>query len=599
MSGRCPITHIDRKYRSMARIIASLVAALLILPARVPAQTWVDSTLTSMSVEEKVGQLFVVELLAIYAHEQSPEYRYAVEMVRRYHVGGFLLAAGTVSDIALTSNALQRVSRVPLLINADLEAGLNVAHPWRWNRGWTERLPAYVSGGGTAFPWQMALGATGKPEYAYEFAQITAREARAVGIHWTNSPVADVSNNPANPIVSARSYGENPRFVAEMVEAYVRGAQSERVLATLKHFPGHGDTDQDSHAGLPVLPFDERRLDSVEFVPFRAGIAAGVKCVMTAHLALPRIDSTGRPASLSKKIITGILREKLAFKGIIVTDAMRMQGITDHYGSGEAAVLAVEAGVDVILIPYDIGEAHGAILRAVQSGRISRKRLDESVRRILEAKAWVGLHQKRGVDLEAIPRVVASPEHIRAAAKISDASVAMLRNSGVIPVKPGTDVRLVVLSEEPLAGGGLELSRLLSAPLGDVRIMTCTNETGAERIGAIRDSLKKADVAIVAAYFTIGAWKGGHRFSPPLQSFLDGIASLSDRVVTVAFGDPYVLARLPETDAVLTPCNTTVLAEHSVAKAILGEIRPTGRLPVTLPGRTDRESNDRNLEREE
>jgi beta-glucosidase-like glycosyl hydrolase len=583
----------------MKSLIGLLLLCVLAAPPHSAAEDWVETTLHSMTVEQKVGQLFVVELLAIFANEQSPEYRYAVEMVRTYHVGGFVLAAGTVNDIALTANALQKHATVPLIINADLEAGLNVAHPWRWNRGWTERLPAYVSGGGTAFPPQMAVGATGDPARAEEAGRITAREARAVGILWINAPVADVSNNPANPIVSIRSFGEDPRFVARMVQASVRGVQGERVMATLKHFPGHGDTEQDSHAGLPVLPFDQGRLDSVELVPFRAGIEAGAKCVMTGHLALPRIDSSGRPATLSRKILTGLLREKLGFQGIIVTDAMRMQGITDLYGSGEAAVLAIEAGADVILIPQDVAAAHGAVLGAVRSGRIPLERLNASVRRILEAKAWTGLDRMATVDLEAVPRVVARPEHVRAAQEISDASVALLRNRGVIPVRPGTKTRLVVLSEDPIPGSGLELRRILNAPLGEVGMMLCTNETGPERLQEIRDSLRKADVAVVAAYLTIRAWKGAHQFSRPLQGFLDSLATLAPKVVTVAFGDPYFLGRLPETDAVMTPFNTTVLAERSIARVILGEIPPLGRLPVTIPRAGEPPFHDTPHERQE
>ena len=255
-------------YRSI--IFVSVVVSSL----RAQDLRWVDSTFSSMSLEEKVGQLFVVELVALYSNVESPSYQYALEMIHTYHVGGFLLAGGDALENAVVTNALQKESKLPLLINADLEAGLGYAHPWRLNRGWTERLPHFISGGGTLFPSQMAIGATGDVNYAYEFGRITAREARAVGIHWTNSPVADVNNNPNNPIVNTRSFGEDPSRVARMVEAYVRGLQEGKVIATLKHFPGHGDTEQDTHMGLAILPFDEQRLYKVELLPFKAGIAA-------------------------------------------------------------------------------------------------------------------------------------------------------------------------------------------------------------------------------------------------------------------------------------------------------------------------------------
>ena len=328
------------------RFFNSALVLLVISAGSLRAQDlrWVDSSLSTMTLEEKVGQLFVVELVALYSHAESPSYQYALEMIHRYHVGSFLLAGGNVLDIAVVTNALQQESKPPLMINADLESGLGYAHPWRLNRGWTERLPHFISGGGTLFPCQMAIGATGNAHHAYEFGRITAREARAVGIHWTNSPVADVNNNPNNPIINTRSFGEVPSRVARMVEAYVRGLQEERVIATLKHFPGHGDTEQDTHMGLAVLPFDEQRLDTVELVPFKAGIAAGAKSVMTAHLALPQIDPTKRPATVSNKIVTGILREKLGFQGIIMTDALRMQGVTDKFGPDEAACWPLRQG---------------------------------------------------------------------------------------------------------------------------------------------------------------------------------------------------------------------------------------------------------------
>jgi beta-N-acetylhexosaminidase len=252
--------------------------------------SWVESTLSSMTLEEKVGQLFIADLVAVYSHKESPNFKLAQEFIQKYHVGGFVLAGGNISDIALMTNALQRIARTPLIINADLEGGLWFNHSYIWARGRAPELPRFVIGGGTSLPSLMAVGATGNPHFAYEFGRITALEARAVGIQWTNTPVADVNHNPNNPIINTRSFGEDPAQVAGMVEAYVRGMQELNVIATLKHFPGHGDTEEDTHMKLPVLPFDRARLDSVEFVPFRAGIKAGAKAVMTAHIALSNVD---------------------------------------------------------------------------------------------------------------------------------------------------------------------------------------------------------------------------------------------------------------------------------------------------------------------
>ena len=355
------------KTHARVTAFALFTASSITFSHEVPAQDmrWVDSTMATLNLREKVGQLFVAELVALYTHTNHPAYQYALDMIRDYHVGTFILGGGNTLDIPLITNKLQQASKVPLLINGDLESGMSYTHPWRLSRGWTDRLPKYIGGGGTVFPSQMGIGATGNPRYAYTFGYVTAREARAVGIQWSNSPVADVNNNADNPIINTRSYGEDPHMVGTMVDAYVRGARDGNMISTLKHFPGHGDTREDTHMGLPSLPFDMERLKAVELVPFRTGIAAGADAVMTAHLALPKIDPTGRPATLSHPVLTGILRDSLGFDGIIITDGMRMQGITDKFSPAEAAISAIEAGADAILASADIDAAYKGVLQAV------------------------------------------------------------------------------------------------------------------------------------------------------------------------------------------------------------------------------------------
>lgn len=567
----------------------TLILALLLFPCREAAaqnSRWVDSTLSGLSLEEKVGQLFVAELVPLFTNEDHPAYRYALDMVRQYHVGTFILGGGNVLDIPMITNKLQNASRVPLLINGDLEAGMTYMHPWRLSRGWTERLPRYIAGGGTQFPSQMAIGATGNTAYAYELGRITAREARAIGIHWSNSPVADVNNNAENPIINTRSYGEDPALVASMVEAYVRGAQSERMIATLKHFPGHGDTREDSHMELPSLPFSLQRLDSVELVPFRAGIAAGARAVMTSHLALPQIDPTGRPATLSRPVITGILRTRLGFGGIVVTDGMRMQGITDHFSSAEAAINVIDAGADAILAIADIDSAFKGVVAAVRAGRISGERLDTSVRRILAAKEWAGLAGQRTVPVDSVFRIVGTGEFRRKAEEISDASVTLLRNAGnVIPLKRTAVVTLVIVSEDPQPGLGIDILEGVKPCVRSASLVRVSNETGSERFREISASAGKSDVLLVGIYLYVVAWKGDRRFSKPLEDFLGSLGRSPVPVIAVAFGDPYVLGKLPVTQVVMTPFNGTILAESSVARAITGRIRIAGRSPVTVPGR--------------
>ncbi|HTY58643.1 MAG TPA: glycoside hydrolase family 3 protein, partial [Bacteroidota bacterium] len=531
-------------------------------------------------------QLFVIELVPLFTNEDHPAYRYALDMVREYHAGTFILGGGNVLDIPIITNKLQKISRVPLLINGDLESGMTYAHPWRLSRGWTDRLPRYIAGGGTQFPSQMAIGATLNPAFAFALGRITAIEARAIGIQWSNSPVADVNSNPDNPIINTRSYGEDPALVASMVEAYVRGAQSAGMIATLKHFPGHGDTREDSHMELPSLPFGTGRLDSVELVPFRAGIAAGARAVMTSHLALPRIDPTGRPATLSRPVITGILRTKLGFNGIVVTDGMRMQGITDHFSSAEAAINAIEAGADAVLGIADIDSAFRGVVAAVRTGRIPMERLDLSCRRILGAKEWAGLAKRRTVSIDSIFRIVGSEEFRRTAETISDASVTLLRNQGsIIPLKRTARVTLVTVSEDPQPGIGIDLSEHLEPYVRSASVFRVSNETGRERFGEISADAGGSDVLVVGIYLSVVAWKGDHRFAPPLRDFLDSLGHFPVPVIAVAFGDPYVLGKIPETQVVLTPFNGTNLAEVSVARAITGRIRIGGKSPVTVPGR--------------
>ena len=572
--------------------IATLTCAFVlmgIMNTRGQQSTWVDSTLASMTLEEKVGQLFVADLVAVYSHRESPNFQLALEWVHKYHVGGFVLAGGIVTDIALMTNALQRESKIPLLINGDLEGGLWFNHPYLWQRGRAPELPRFIGGGGTSLPSLMAIGATGNPRYAYEFGRITAEEARAVGIHWTNSPVADVNINPNNPIINTRSFGEDPRQVAIMVAAYVRGAQSVGLMATVKHFPGHGDTQEDTHMKLPVLLFNRARLDSVEFVPFRAGINAGVKAVMTAHIALPKIDPVKRPSTLSPVMMTDILRGSLGFNGVIVTDGMTMQGVTDNNAPDEAAVKAIEAGVDVVLVPEDLSMAYDGVLRAVKSGRISPLRLGQSVRRLLEAKMWVGLGQQRLVNVEGISNVVGSPKAETIADSMFRDAVTLLRNEGhVLPLKKRARVHIVSITDEPDAFVGEALGDVMRSGVRSATMSRLWNGSGKEDIDRLSAELRNADVIVLGVYVSIGAWKGENKFSDDLQGFFKKLSRSKKPVVMIAFGDPYVLGRMPWGDGIIAAYAGLRKSEEAVGNALLGKSEVIGKLPVTIPGRFKR-----------
>ena len=579
------------KLVELKRIVAFTCMLVLagIMNTRGQQSKWVDSTLATMTLEEKVGQLFVADLVAVYSNRESANFQLALEWVRKYHVGGFVLAGGIVTDIALMTNALQRESKIPLLINGDLEGGLWFNHPYRWQRGRAPELPRFIGGGGTSLPSLMAIGATGNPRYAYEFGRITGEEARAVGIHWTNSPVADVNINPNNPIINTRSFGEDPTEVARMVEAYVRGAQSAGLMATVKHFPGHGDTKEDTHMKLPLLPFDRARLDSVEFVPFKAGIKAGVKSVMTAHIALPKVDPVKRPSTLSPVMITEILRGSLGFSGIVVTDGMTMQGVTDNNTPDEAAVKAIEAGVDVVLVPEDFAKAYDGVLRAVKSGRISLQRLDQSVHRLLEAKLWVGLGQHRLVDVEDIANIVASPKAEVIADSMFRDAVTLLRNEGqVIPLKKKARVHIVSITDEPDFTVGDALGEVVQSSVPSVTISQLWNGSSKETVDQIAAKFRNADVVVLGVYVSIGAWKGENKFSSDLQSFFKKLSRSKKPVITIAFGDPYVLGRMPLSDGMIAAYAGLRKSEETVGRALVGTVEVFGKLPVTIPGKFKR-----------
>src|SRR5438128_1225831 len=349
----------------------------------------VDSLLATLTVRQQVGQLVIPWLSGSYTAFDDSLFQVAARWVDSLEVGGLIISVGSPFDIATKLNALQQRSRLPLLVSADLEwgAGMRVV-------------------GATAFPQIMAVGATGDPHDAYTIGAAAGVEGRAVGIHVNFAPDADVNNNPANPIINIRSFGEDPHTVSRLVAEYVRGLHEHGMLATLKHFPGHGDTQTDSHIGLPVITAGYARLDSLELVPFRAGIAAGAAVVMSTHRGFPAFTGSDEPATLSAAVLTGLLRDSLHFQGLVVTDALMMGAIASRYGAGEGAVRAFAAGSDLLLMPADPDSALNAMVAAVDAGRVSTARLDGSVRRVLEVKRRLGLFSRRTVPLDSLMTVV-------------------------------------------------------------------------------------------------------------------------------------------------------------------------------------------------
>jgi beta-N-acetylhexosaminidase len=543
------------------------------------ANAWVESTLRKMSVEEKTGQLLFTTYHGSFTSTDSAAFQQILHDVNDLHVGGFInithgsplgIVKSQAYPTAVLNNLLQSKSKLPLLIGADFE------------RGTAMRLDE-----GTSFPTAMALAAGGDSKDAYAMGKITVLESRAVGVHWIYAPDADVNNNPGNPIINTRSFGEDPARVAEFVSAFVRGVEENGGLATAKHFPGHGDTASDSHIDLPVIRADRARLNNLELVPFRAAISAGVDSIMTGHLNVPALEpDPNTPATLSQNILTGLLRNELGYQGLIVTDAMDMGGITVRYAPGEAAVRAIVAGVDVLLMSPVPDAAFEALQAAVKSGRISKKSLDASVRRILQAKARLGLHANRLVDLNAVNQKFGTVGWQKEAQDISDRGVTLLRDTPHrLPLDATKPSRALLLAfyADPEAYPGEDLERELRSRFDSVT--TLRADTRFVNAGILKlpppDSY---DVAILALFVRVSDRKGNVDVPAEQAALAEQLYKTGKPTITVGFGSPYLIERFPLAETWLAAFGISDVAQISAARALFGQIPVRGHLPVTIPG---------------
>lgn len=526
-----------------------------------------DSILRTLSTREKIGQLIVPWLLGDYAALDARSLDSTRLAIDSFGIGGIVISIGSPLDVAAKLNGLQRRSKLPLLIAADLEYGTGM------------RLQ-----GGTTFPMLMGIGATGQEMDAYELGRVTAIEARAVGIQLTFSPVADVNNNPANPIINTRSFGEDPAQVSRLVAAYVRGAAQHGLMTTAKHFPGHGDTGTDSHIAVPVAPGCWDRLDTLELAPFRAAIAAGVTAIMTAHVALPCLDSLEPlPATLSPTVMTGILRDSLGFRGLVVTDALVMGAIVDRFGAGESAVRAFLAGSDMLLMPADIRAAADAMAAAVDSGRITPERLDRSVRRVLELKVRAGLFHHRLVSLDALPAIVGQRAFQEIADDIAQRSLT-LATRGPLDEFRERRARVAVITyadETNLTIGNTLVGELRAA--GDtVATFRLYPASGPASYDSARAVIAQVPRALYATGVRPIAWRG-HVALPDSLAALIGRTARDHRTMLVSFGSPYLLSQLPGfAGGFLLAWGDSPAAEGAVARALTGGAPITGTLPITL-----------------
>ncbi len=585
----------------MPRALAALVLLAFTLTAHAQppldkaARQWVDATIKKLSLEQIVGPMIFAPFQSTYLSSDSDEYEALVKLIHETHIGGVIAFGGTEPvpqvmlnntygavvlgqplELASILNRLQSISSLPLLTSSDFEWGVQM------------RIA-----GATKFPRAMAFGATGDQQLAFEAGKVVGAESRALGVHVNYGPVADVNNNPRNPVINIRSFGEDPAKAGAMVSGWVRGLQEAGMLATLKHFPGHGDTDVDSHLGLPIVSHPRERLDAIELAPFKTGIAAGAAGVMVAHIELPAIDPEKQPATFSAKVIGTLLRP--GFNGLIYSDSMKMAAITRMATPGEAAVRAVKAGIDVILDSPDSAAAAASIVAAVKSGDIPRERVEQSARRILEAKVRLGLHRTRTVNLDAAPLVVGGRKHDAVARAISERSITLVkdtRNSVPLPTpKTGSVLYLSVLdypSGWRIAAPSRTVIPALKARWPNTEAVEISDRATPSELELVRAMADNYDAIVAGVFVRASSGSGRLDLAAPVVRLLQDLSRLSERrsqpFVAVFFGNPYTPMFVPEIPAMMLTYDFSDYAEESAVKALAGETAIGGKLPIALPG---------------
>jgi beta-N-acetylhexosaminidase len=539
-----------------------------------------SALLRSLSLSDRIAQLVIVRAYGDYLRTDDPEYKALVRLIRQDHIGGFIVANrihdGAVInaqpfEMATFINHMQRMAKTPLLIASDFERGasMRVAKTAR-------------------FPYFMAYGAAHDLAATRRLGAITAREARSVGITWVFAPDADVNNNPENPIINVRSYGEDPQAVAAGVSAFIEGAHSDPlnyVLVTAKHFPGHGDTAEDSHMQLAKLVQPRERIESVELVPFRAAVGHGVDSIMTAHMAVPAFEQQQVPATVSESVLTGLLRNEIGFRGLIVTDAMDMAGLTSLYSQGEAAVRVIEAGADVLLMPSDPEACIRALVAAVKSGRISRQRIDASAAKVMAAKQAVGLSRRRFVNLDSISDDLEDPSFEQMAQNVADRAFTLVKDDHrLFPATGGVGSCLIVMEEGEFSLRGQTLAAELRRRVPELRTYTTNPGMPDPVLAAIASDTSTCKQIYVAAFVTVAAYRGSVGLQGGLNSFMNKLVHSPVPVALISLGNPYLLRDFPDVRSYAATFSTSTTSEMAAAKAILGEIPITGKMPVSIPG---------------
>lgn len=533
-------------------------------------EKWVEKTLKSLTLREKIGQMINLPLNADFANVNSEKFAEMRRQIEQNKVGGFTLFRGEANSIAALTNEAQKLSKLPLFFSADYERGLRMQ-----------------SRTGTPFTTNMGVAATGDVQAAYRQGKIICEEMRAIGANWLFAPVADINNNPDNPVINIRSFGADAKTVGEYVTALSQGAKEGKCLSTLKHFPGHGDTATDSHIGLSVVPLDRARLDSVEFMPFKMAIAGGVDSVMTAHLAAPKVTGNELPGTLNPKITTEILRKELKFDGIITTDSMEMGAITKNFPNGESAVMAIKAGADVVLFPPNPEKAIEAVETAIKRGDITEARIDDSVRRLLAAKYRLGLVQNRFVDLAKVNELVEKPGNVREADQTAEKSITLLRNDkNMLPLtKDAANKSLfIVIAADDDAVEGVAFMPEIMRRSPKAKIIRLDPRTTKEEYEKAVADAKNYNSIVLAPFVKRAALKGTVALPDNQTAFVKQILAMNNKnVAVVAFGSPYLLRQFPEAKTYVVTYAIEEVAQNAAVKTLLGEVPFRGKLPINIP----------------
>ncbi|HEX2867097.1 MAG TPA: glycoside hydrolase family 3 N-terminal domain-containing protein [Ignavibacteriales bacterium] len=530
---------------------------------------WIENTLNHMTLYEKCAQMVMPWVEAEFMNEDDPKYKRLVHLVQDLKVGGLIFFEGDVINQMLLTNKLQKLADVPLLVSADYERGVGM------------RLKDAVE-----FPYNMAIGAADDTELTYMMGKIVGQETRAIGVQQNYAPMVDINNNARNPIINIRSYSEDKDIIDRHMLAFMRGMEEENVLTTAKHFPGHGATDLDSHKDLPLLSQSRKSFEKNDLVPFEKAINAGVKSVMVGHLEVPAFEPRpGLPATLSKNIVTRLLKNQLGFQGLVVTDAMNMHGVTKHFKAGPAALKAVQAGNDIILFPPDEAKAISAIYNAVESGKLSEKRINYSVRKILAAKKWLHLDQNRYVDIDTVTRFLNKRSHIRLAQDIADKSITMVKNTGnLLPLDPAkySTTACITLSDLS-APAPYYFEQLVKEKFNNVRMVSLGRKSTGREFNEAMEAVRNSDLVLVPMFVRVRAYTGSIDMPEEEAKLVKALAELNKPVVFMSMGNPYILSDFPDVPNYLCSYGEPKVSQIAMLKALTGQINITGKLPISIP----------------